>query len=589
MPTLELYGPRVDGSPEGLNFVLPTGMDERETWTGRAQSLAPIPAERRRAFVADYRRIMDRLDRENAQADAYWYSALGSRNTQNSRFYNALEQLWRLDRYLDTGGSASTVGLILPNASLVEPVRRLAEKHGARTRLRAGLTRRSLRETIRKPLQALRYVLTLCDYGRSRGDHGPADCDTIVATVSGQSLLETDRRDRDFIFGDLPADLHDSGFTVMTFAHLLGSTQPAADLARRLPPPAFRTLADLTGPRDAVAAVAQSLSWRPRIGGIESDLGIDISPLIREDAEVCRWRDLPSAFMMHAAFRRLLRRSPRAVLVHPFENNGWEHACRSAATAAGTRTVAVHHSALLQSYEKLYADSRRPHPDRIVAAGPASKALLQNVFGYANGKVGTGYSVRQSPIYRYDAKTKPPGRIRDILVLLQGTPDTLDLLNLLADAFPGTDGYTVSLRGHPAVAIEDQLPLTKLASLPPPFRKSDNPDLHGEILENDVAFFIGSTAGYESVALGVPTIYVELGHAGTANPLAAEPALSRTVGSAEEITAALEELSAMTQAQFEQEASRARRFFEESFARKTDEGYKHMLAALNCTPGNSHG
>ena len=605
MLTLSLYGPRGIESPGGVDFVLPAGMDEREIWTCKLPILPPLTAEGREAFVADYRRIMDRLDRDNAHSDAYWYSALGSRNTQNSLFYNALEQFWRLDQLLRLGGGkgitgkgitgkgitgkGTTVGLLLPNAGLVEPVRRLAEKHGARARLQGGLARRSLREAIRKPLQALRYVLTLCDYGRGRGDYGPEACDVIVATVSGRSLLETGRRDRDFIFGDLPADLHDSGLTVMTFAHLLGPAQPAADLARRLPPPAFRTLADIAGPRDAVAAVARSLSWRPRIGGNESGLGIDISPLIREDAAICRWRDLPSAFMMRAAFRRLLRRSPRAVLVHPFENNGWEHACRSAASAANRETVALQHNALLRSYEKLYATQRRPRPDRIVAAGPESKAALHDVFGYVKSDVGVGYSIRQSSIYRYRAKTSSPGQIRQVLVLLQGTPESLDLLNLVAESFQPEDGHTVSLRGHPSIVLEDQLPLTKLAGLPPPFRKSDNPDLHDEILKNDVTLFIGSTAGFESIALGVPAIYVDLGNAGSANPLASEPSLNRSARTPKEIRAALQELSALTEAEFQAQASRARRFFEESFARRTDEGFKQMLAALNCTPGGRHG
>lgn len=580
MPTLDLYGPN---SADGIDrpcFVLPVSFREQETWTGRIPRLPALSDSDRSAFVSDYRQIMERLDTDNCDQKAYWYSALGSRNTQTSLLYNGLEQLWRLRRYLiGAASSADTVSLVLPDRRFLPAVRRLADSCGFRLRSRGGFTP-DIKAPMRGPVAALLNLLALCDWGRKHGDYGPEGCDVVVATVSGHRMMSPDRREHDFIFGSLQADLHDAGVKVMSFAHLIGAPQPAADDARRLPPPVMRTLVDLTRPRDAVGSIIRSLIWHPRLPHVTSGLGIDITALIHADVAHGRWHDLPLIHLQHRAFERLLRRSPGSVLVQPFENNGWEHACRHAAWTAGVRTIAFQHNALLQSAEKTYATKTRPQPDRILAAGPEAKRLLTEIFGYDDAKIGTGYSVRQSKIYRYRPKSNPPKAIRKLLVLLQGTPEMPDLITLLSEISQQIQMDTVTLRPHPSVDLASQLDGTPLAELPTPFRASDVDDLYEEILGHDATIFAGSSAGMESVALGVPAIYVDLGRGRDANPLKPEPALSRSIRGAAEAVQALRDLSDLTQSQFEEEATRARRFFEESFETKSDSGFQRVLHEL---------
>lgn len=580
MPTLNVYGPNAPETSDGSCYVMPIGYDERQTWASRLPMLPPLTSGDRDAFVQDYRNLMSRLDDENRQSDSYWYSALGSRNTQNSLFYTGLEQLWRLDRYLRQDERRPFDGrLTVPSQHFLAPIRQLAAKHGWESRIAGGYDVRVF-NPLRGPVAALLNLLTLCDWGRKYGDHGPSDCAIVMATVSGDGILSANRDERDYIFGNLPADLQAAGDNVVMFAHLLGAIQPAADKARGMTPPAVRTLVDLVRPRDTFGQILKSLTWRPRIPALRCDLGIDIAPLIRADIAKCRWHDLPLLHLQRLAFARLLARNPTAILLHPFENNSWEHACRSAATAANARTVAIQHNALLMSHEKLHATGARPQPDAIVAAGPKAKELLHKTFGYADTKLTAAYSVRQSGIFAHSAKTVPPDSAVRILVLLQATPETIELLDLLAATFPESHNGVVTLRPHPSVALQDQLSQSKLTAMRLPFRESDQTDLHRDILQHDIAIFSGSTAGAESVALGVPAIYVDLGHAAMANPLSPEPALSRTAHTAGDIVDALRELSAYAQDAFDTDQKRARQFFENSFAPKTEDGFKNLRATL---------
>lgn len=579
MLTLDLYGPAYPSRSGTPTFVLPTSTEEREAWLGRLASLPPLTENGQRDFLADYRSIMDGFDATNARSDAHWYSALGSRNTQNSSLYQGLEQLWRLDQQLTRlDAQGSPLGLVIPERRMLRPVRQLAQLRGIRTQLRDGFPARRWLDPLRRPWGALRYLLILCDYGRMHGDYGPAGNDVLIVTVSTGEFLQPERSVRDFIFSELPADLAKAGHKVLMVTQLTGQIQPAAGRAHTLPPPPIRTLVDLARPRDVFSAILRAASWRPAVKRVRSRLGIDLASLLRHDIQTCRWRDLPTAFLLRKVLDRLLDRNPHAVLAHPFENNGWEHACQSAAQARRSSTVAFQHNALVPSSEKIYASRRRPHPDRIIAMGPAAKAMLCDRFGYSSAGVSVGYAMRQSAVYRQVPKTAPPQTVKRIVVLLQGTADSVALINLLVDAFSDQGEYLVTLRPHPAIPLAGQLQKTKLDELRPPFRASSKSDLYADILDHDVAVSAGSTAGWEAVALGVPTIHVDLGFAASNNPMFAEPALCRTAHNAEELVGALRDISGLSDSQFKAEAHCARRYFEECFSMKNDDAFKRIAA-----------
>ena len=580
MKVLNLYGPTYSGRLGNPDFVLPASMEEQEVWIGRVAGLPPLVEGVQPDFLADYRSILDGLDDANGKSDAYWYSALGSRNTQNSFFFQGLEQLWRLKQQLAVACTDDVpLGLLVPDRRMLGPIRALARSHGIKTRLRDGFARRWL-DPLRRPWGALRYLLKLCDYGRRHGDYGPKGNDALIVTVSSDELLQPERSIRDFIFGKLPSDLVNAGCKNLTLVQLTGQIQPAAGRAHALPPPPIRTFVDFARLGDIFFAVLRAAAWRPAVGSIKSSLGVHVATLLRHDAKICRWRDLPTAFLLHGMLGRMLDRNPQAVLVHPFENNGWEHACQSAARARGRVTVAFQHNALVLSSEKIYASRHRPRPNRIVAMGKGAKAMLCDKFGYGEEMVDVGYAMRQSAIYDHVPKAVAPKKVRRILVLLQGAADSVTLINLLADAFSDQDEYLVTLRPHPAISLAGQLQKTKLAKFRAPFRASKERDLYADIFDHDVAVSVGSTAGWEAAALGVPIVHVDLAGAASNNPMFVEPALCRTVRDAEELIEALHDIENLGADEFKAEAGCARRYFEDCFSMKTDGGFKGIVTLL---------
>lgn len=581
MLTLDLYGSAYSGRLGEPSFVLPTSTEEQEAWLGRLENLPPLTESVQQDFLVDYRNILDGLDDANGKSDAYWYSALGSRNTQNSLFYQGLEQLWRLNQQLAKLGSRnSPLGLVVSDRCMFGPIEALLHAQGVKIRWQDGFSARRWLDFLRRPWGAFRYLLTLCDYGRGYGDYGPNGNDVLIVTVSSGEFLQPERTIRDFIFGEFSSDLAKAACKNLTVVQLTGQTQPAAGRAHTLPPPPIRTFVDLARLRDVFSAILRAAAWRPAVGRVESRLGIDIASLLQQDVKTCRWRDLPTAFLLRKILGRMLDRNPQAVLVHPFENNGWEHACQSAVQASGNLTVAFQHNALVPSAEKIYASRHRPHPNRIVAMGKGAKAMLCDRFGYKEKEVSVGYAMRQSAIYSHAPKTVPPQSVSRILVLLQGTTDSVALLNLLSDTFIDQNKFQVTLRPHPAIPLPGQLQKSKMAELRQPFRASNKSDLYADILDHDVAVSAGSTASWEAVALGVPVIYVDLGSSVSGNPMFAEPALCRTAHNTKELRDALESIAALNKDQFKAEAVRARQHFEGCFSTKTDDAFQRVLASL---------
>ena len=91
---------------------------------------------------------------------------------------------------------------------------------------------------------------------------------------------------------------------------------------------------------------------------------------------------------------------------------------------------------------------------------------------------------------------------------------------------------------------------------------------------------VGSTAGWEAAALGVPIVHVDLAGAASNNPMFVEPALCRTVRDAEELIEALHDIENLGADEFKAEAGCARRYFEDCFSMKTDGGFKGIVTLL---------
>ena len=508
--TVELQGPDIAWSTELCVAVMPTSSTEREHFSGRLRQLPPLKIAERTEFLSDYRSLLARMDSANCHDERYWYSAMGTRNVQLSNLYTGLEQLWRLHHWLRGPLKDKRLRLVLPNQALLRPVSELLQLHDVTVEFCGGYAGHRRLDRLRRPWGAMRYLALICAPLKRDKRKPQANADVVFATVSASHFLTPESSVRDFIFGELPAQLENLGHTVMMLAQTTGNVRAAAKRAQTLLHPTILTLVDLASPIDVVAALSRALLWRPDVEALHSELGVSVVSLARIDATTSRWRDLPTALVLRRVLERVLVRSPGAIVIHPFENNGWEHVCRSVTHDQSMQTVAFQHNALTPGVEKMYKNPARPAPDVIVTSGPAASMTLRKQFGYTNTNIHDGYAIRQAGLYEFASRVKAPGTITSLLVLLQGTSEAIDLIDILYDTFRSQRELTLTLRPHPATELDWLLGMSTMREICPPFQISTELSLHKDLLRHQAALSCGSTAGWEAVALGIPTIHLDL-------------------------------------------------------------------------------
>ena len=569
---------RLDGSKE--TYFAALGPDDVRRWGNSHRWLPALPPDQRSATLDDYLRCVDELDAYNYAKPAYWRTALGIRDVEKSRFFNGLDQLWRLRQLLrKTRDGGGDIGLLASDAGFAKLAGTLASKNGWRVSIRLGPRWRSWWLRLHDRWQGFRYALSLAAPLRARRPAIPESADIIVATVSTLDRIQSSEGPKDFIFGQLPDQLVAKGKNIAMFAQLVGETRQPGGGAPSAGAFPIRSFGDLTGPFDAIWSFCRALLSPIRAPAITSALELNLQPLIRSDIERARWQDLPANMLLERAMSRLIRRSPKAVLLHSFENNAWESVCQDLAQRFDMKSVGLQHNALIRSHLKLYRNARRPAPDAIIVSGPVYQRLLRDEFGYDSARVVCGFAVRQFDIYSNPAKTSPPGEPQRILVMLQEALTSPVFLDLVRMAFKGAKGLTVTLRSHPAVPIADLLQDSRLR-LRPPFRKSTSQSLYDDLGSHDVAVCGGTTAELEAVAFGVPCVFVDTGETVSANPLFAEPALNLVTSAPVELRAACEKLAALQTREFTEQHRAARAFVEGAFRAPSAKGFNKILEAL---------
>ncbi len=567
------------GSAKSAYFAT-LGSDDVHRWGNAHRWLPGLPQDERSATLDDYLRCVGELDAHNYTKPAYWRTALGIRDVDKSIFFNGLDQLWRLRSLLaKTQQGGGDIALLVSGAGFAKLAGELASKNGWRVSIRLKPRWHGWWSRLHNRWQGLRYALSLVAPLGTRRPTVPASADIIVATVSTLDLIRSSEGPRDFIFGKLPDQLATKGRNIAMFAQLVGETRlPDGGSCSDASFP-IRSFGDLTGPLDAIWSFCRALLSPIRTPAITSDLGLDMKSLIRSDVERARWQDLPANMLLERALSRLIKKSPKAVLLHSFENNAWESVCQDLAQRFGIKSVGLQHNALIRSHLKLYRNARRPAPDAIIVSGPVYQRLLRDEFGYDSARVVCGFAVRQFDIYSNRAKTSPPGEPQRILVMLQEALTSPLFLELVRTAFKGAKGLTVTLRSHPAVPIGDILQNSRLR-LRPPFRKSTSQSLYDDLGSHDVAVCAGTTAELEAVAFGVPCVFVDTGETVSANPLFSEPALNMVTGGAVELRGACEKLASLPSREFTDQHRAARAFVEGAFNAPTAKGFNRILETL---------
>lgn len=565
---LTVFGPQ--NAPAEAFYIGATHQDLVD-FGGRYRRLPPIASERRSDFLAEYTALAEAQIAANADQDAFWYTALATKNTWHSCLYIGLEHLWRLDRLLADGGMDIAVVARMPQ--LCHMVAALARSRGWQVRDRSipDVWATRLKESVRGPVSAFRYLATLCNHGLGPRDLAvQAKADLILASVFLPQNLKNGRY-RDVFFGMLLDSLLAAGKTPLLFGQISGHSEPFSRVLLQNADFPIRSLVHCVDRRDVLAAVLKAAATPLRAAPVSSVLGLDVMPLVAMDIKQGRWHDITVGLLIETALARLLEAHPGAQLMHIYENNRWELACRRAADRCGRSVTGYQHNAVIPAHLKMQAIPGRskPFPDRIITSGPAARDILVAQMRHDPAKTFAGCALRIAALPPTGTYQRS-GQLKNVLVLLQGLVSLPQFYDALQEAFGAAgSGLRVTLRPHPEFTVEQTIGNTGL-KLQAPFVASREPSLLRDLLQHDVVVYGGSTAAMEAVGIGVPAVHLDLGDPVDVNPLFAEPALSERVEDPRQLLVACRRLAELPASEYAEQAARARAYVEGYFAAPTE-------------------
>ncbi|EMK25236.1 hypothetical protein [Leptospira kirschneri] len=214
------------------------------------------------------------------------------------------------------------------------------------------------------------------------------------------------------------------------------------------------------------------------------------------------------------SFTNFLKKNKKSIIFHTYENNPWERAIDRACQEnfhLVQKNFGFLHCSILESHRKyrlLYDEwDLKPSPDTILVTGLNAKEILMKFGSYKEDHITIGYDLRGPNLFNIRDKNKLNGKIKTILVLLEGLNTMPKLLKLVMDTILNIPGKIILVRCHPVYPISN--PEFNLIRENPLFQKvivSSNVSLEEDLLKADLAIYKGSTSALYAAFMGIPLL-----------------------------------------------------------------------------------
>jgi hypothetical protein len=316
--------------------------------------------------------------------------------------------------------------------------------------------------------------------------------------------------------------------------------------------------------------------------------GLDVGPLV--EAERRRWA-FDIGVLDAALSRRLPRRLAAAgwridLVIDPYENmiSGKELILGFRAAMPQARLLGYQHSTFGPSFLCNLVTPREaqvaPLPDRIVSNGPFYADLLVRA-GLPAERVVAGPALRFEHLFD-EGGTQPRGE--GVLVVLPLELDAgVELILKTATALAELPA-PVWVKPHPMATASRLLAAAGLERLPPPLELVEG-SMASWLPRAAVAVTLGSSAGFESVAAGVPTVVVEREVGLQLDPLAWHPELVDFVADPEALRERVTVLLSLGGATLAERRAAAQQVLERGFGRVSDATMAAFVDGLDSTAG----
>jgi surface carbohydrate biosynthesis protein (TIGR04326 family) len=269
-----------------------------------------------------------------------------------------------------------------------------------------------------------------------------------------------------------------------------------------------------------------------------------------------------------------------------FENNPWEKMFYLARQSLDKKieVIGFQHASIPEGatnyYLSNYEAQKHLHPDKVLSVGSFTSALMKNFIHYKNIPVETGCALRHVYLERIkESDTQPRTQETHLLVVLDGTPDTKQLIQLVVDFIKlnHAKNFSIKLKEHPNLLLKNFYPeFLRQESILTNKIKLSNENLQQNLKWADIVLYTGSTSCIEALKMGKAVINYNFSLFNY-DPLFQFTDLRWEIHSPNELNLTINDFVRLSPADLQQRKLAAKKFVENYFSPCTRENIERFL------------
>ena len=267
--------------------------------------------------------------------------------------------------------------------------------------------------------------------------------------------------------------------------------------------------------------------------------------------------------------------------IQTFENYPWEKLAIEGlrSVAPSTKIIGFQQAVVPEAAANFFSGKseieRMPIPDQVLCVGEEPLKIINELGGTAfpNAEVGCGLRYEYLSLLR----RKPRRKIKNILVVPEGTSNVLPMIELVASQLKYSNRYIVTFRFHPVLPypkIKSKLSLN-LEGVGNFSISTD--DLQNDLLAADLCIYWGSTVAVEALAMSLPLIFFDPEQPFSNDPLFQCDYLKWVVRRSDSLEAVIDEIDSLEDGEFERQSKLAKTYVNRYFAPVTDQALHKFL------------
>ncbi len=265
--------------------------------------------------------------------------------------------------------------------------------------------------------------------------------------------------------------------------------------------------------------------------------------------------------------RNFIKKISIAKFYYPFENRSIEKlillvirkfCLRSRIIGYQHPALSLRHTNFLLTPEELEIT---PLPDKIITFGEITKEFMVKNGNFPVSLLQEGCALRQQ---QYFGSLKKKKKVENVLVILAtNIEEYIKVLRFMDNAFRGSSPYSVWIRPHPVFSLDEAIAIYGKVRFC--FHKSDQETLSECLDWADIVLYVHSTVAIESLARGIPVVYLNIDNVINPDPLFSFNDFRWKADSPQELTKIIREINSLSEEDFYHRQKRAVSYTERYF------------------------